>query len=116
MSTNLGASWTPINTGLTEFFIRSLTFDGTNIYAGTFGGSVWRRPLSDIIGIKEITLNNNIFIYPNPTSKNLTIETNSNTKQNVEIVNLLGQIIYTYNIYSKATIDVVPFPERSLSY
>ena len=48
-------------------------------------------------------------IYPNPTSSTLTIETNSNTKQNLEIVNLLGQTMYTFNIYSKATVDVSAF-------
>ena len=50
-------------------------------------------------------------VYPNPTSTTLTIETNSNTKQNLEIVNLLGQTMYTYNIYSKATVDVSAFPK-----
>ena len=52
-----------------------------------------------------------IKIYPNPTSSTLTIETNSTTKQNIEIVNLLGQTMYTHYIYSKATVDVSAFPK-----
>ncbi len=50
-----------------------------------------------------------IKIYPNPTSNNLTIETNSNTKQNIEIVNLLGQSLYTSYINNITTIDVSAF-------
>ena len=62
-----------------------------------------------IVGIKEIDKSNSISIYPNPTSSILTIETNSNTQQKLEIVNLLGQTMYTYYIYSKATVDVSAF-------
>ncbi len=45
-------------------------------------------------------------VYPNPAKENITIETTSNTKQSIEIVNLLGQSIYTSYIFNKLTIDV----------
>ena len=38
--------------------------------------------------------------YPNPTKGELTIETNLNTDQRLEIVNLIGQTVYT-NIINK---------------
>ena len=60
-------------------------------------------------GIKENTLKNNISIYPNPTKDNLIIETNLNTQQKIEISNLMGQTIYTYYIYNKATINTSAF-------
>ena len=60
-------------------------------------------------GIVSNTLNESIYIYPNPTKDNLTIETNSNTEQRIEIINLIGQTIYTNSINKKATINTSAF-------
>ena len=38
LSTNNGASWTPVNTGLTNTRIRALVVNGLNLFAGTGGG------------------------------------------------------------------------------
>jgi len=51
----------------------------------------------------------NISIYPNPTRDNLTIETNSNTNQRLEIVNLIGHTIYTNSINKTITINTSAF-------
>ena len=59
--------------------------------------------------INENTLNNNVSIYPNPTKDNLTIETNTNKEQKLEIVNLIGQTIYTNIINKKAIINTYAF-------
>ncbi len=75
--------------------------DSTALYNAHF--------ISFFTGIKENTLNNNVSIYPNPTKDNLTIETNLNTEQRLEIVNLIGQTIYTTNINKKATINTSAF-------
>ena len=106
LSNNDGASWSAINLGLpTDNLVKNLVINNNFLFAmiDTFG--VWKRPLSDFVGIKENTLNNNISIYPNPTKDILTIETNLNTQQKLEISNLMGQTIYTYYIYNKATIN-----------
>ena len=58
-------------------------------------------------GINEITVQNDILVYPNPTKDILTIETNSNTEQRLEIVNLIGQTVYTNIIYKKATVNKI---------
>jgi len=60
-------------------------------------------------GINENIINNIVTIYPNPTKDNLTIETNSNTAQKLEITNLIGQTIYTSYINKKATINTSVF-------
>ncbi|PJA97978.1 MAG: hypothetical protein CO128_09690 [Ignavibacteriales bacterium CG_4_9_14_3_um_filter_30_11] len=50
----------------------SLAVSGTNLFAGTLGGGVWRRPLSEIITYLEVTSSEppNTFTlaqnYPNP--------------------------------------------------
>ena len=56
-------------------------------------------------GIVSNTLNESTHIYPNPTKNNLTIETNSNTEHRLEIINLLGQAIYTTYIGRKSIIN-----------
>ena len=51
----------------------------------------------------------NIKISPNPCLSNLTIETNSNTQQKVEILNLMGQSVYTSSINKKAIVNTSAF-------
>ena len=47
--------------------------------------------------------------FPNPVKDNLTIETNSNTDQKIEIINLIGQTVYTIYINKKTTINTSAF-------
>ena len=61
------------------------------------------------LGINTKVLSNQIKIYPNPTKDNLTIETNYNTEQRLEILNLIGQTVYTTNINKKAIINTSAF-------
>ncbi|MBK7032468.1 MAG: hypothetical protein IPH49_04205 [Ignavibacteria bacterium] len=42
LSTNNGASWTAVNTGLTNNIVLSLAVSGSNLFAGTDGGGVFR--------------------------------------------------------------------------
>ena len=47
LSTDNGANWTVFNSGLMNTEIHSLAVIDSNIFAGTYGGGVWRRPLSE---------------------------------------------------------------------
>ena len=61
-------------------------------------------------GINEIKQEKGMIkVYPNPTKDNLTIETNSNKEQRLEITNLIGQTVYTIYINKKATINTSAF-------
>ena len=79
LSTNNGTSWTADNTGLNNTDVRALTVSGTNLFAATFGGGVWRRPLSEMItsvekpvaDAKHFSLDQN---YPNPFNPSTTIK------------------------------------------
>ena len=71
-STNNGTNWIQKNEGFTPTTnVNALQITNSYIFAGTFGKSVWRRPLSEIIGIQPISnevpnrfsLSQN---YPNP--------------------------------------------------
>lgn len=48
-----GNSWTEINDGLMRINFMSLAVRDKSIYAGSLGGSIWRRNLSDITGVKH---------------------------------------------------------------
>jgi len=52
---------------------------------------------------------NNVKVYPNPANDNITIETNLNTEQRFEIINMVGQTIYTNNIRKIAIVNTSAF-------
>lgn len=59
LSTNNGTSgWTAINSGLisADEIIQSLAVSGNYVFARTSGRSVWRRPLSEMVGITTLEL------------------------------------------------------------
>jgi hypothetical protein len=108
LSTNNGGDWTPIDFGLTNLNVFCLAFDGTYLYAGTGGnsiqgGGVWRRPLSEITGIKEVVSNqlpHNYLLqqnYPNPfnptTIINYTVPKTGLVV--IKVYNILGKKITT---------------------
>ncbi|TAL70714.1 MAG: T9SS type A sorting domain-containing protein [Bacteroidetes bacterium] len=41
LSTNDGLSWSPVNNGLTNTNVRSMTSNGANLFAGTTGGGIY---------------------------------------------------------------------------
>ena len=72
LSTNNGTNWLNKNQGFNVIpKVYSLLIANNYIFAGTYGQSVWRRSLSEIIGIQNISteipskysLSQN---YPNP--------------------------------------------------
>lgn len=56
-STNNGTNWVEHNQGLTSGNVSCLVSDGVYIYAGTLGGSVFRRPLNEILSVELISGN-----------------------------------------------------------
>ncbi|MEI6820311.1 MAG: T9SS type A sorting domain-containing protein [Bacteroidota bacterium] len=52
---------------------------------------------------------NNVTIYPNPVTNDLIIESNSIKEQRLEILNILGQNVYTSNINKKAIVNTSAF-------
>jgi hypothetical protein len=78
-STNAGKNWTAVNTGLGTLDLSVLSVCGTNFYAGTLGGEVWRRPVSELVSGVE-RLSNELpahFVleqnYPNPFNPSTSI-------------------------------------------
>lgn len=81
--------------------------DGSVFNLSTDGYSdVFVQKMSQpLLSVQEFNSNNNsIFLYPNPTTNNLTIETTKPTT--ILIVDLLGQELYNSKIEKSETIDV----------
>ncbi|MBS1516223.1 MAG: T9SS type A sorting domain-containing protein [Bacteroidetes bacterium] len=72
-SSNFGDSWLSFNQGISSSIevVSLYNYNNTTLYAGTKGQSLFRRPISELTGIKEIsgTIADNFVLgqnYPNP--------------------------------------------------
>ena len=74
LSTNNGTSWTDVSNGLTGHEVNSLTINGDTMFAGVSNGGVWKRPLSEMVGIQELKNENaELKINPNPINESSVI-------------------------------------------
>ncbi len=62
------------------------------------------------VGINENVTSTNVMISPNPAKDKLTIEINSNKEQRLEIVNIIGQTIYTSFVTKKTIVNTSALP------
>lgn len=66
-----------------------------------------------ISGINESNRDASFSIYPNPATNNITIEATTNTSYTIQLINLLGEMVYNTpeTIVNKTTIDVGVLPK-----
>ncbi len=104
LSTNNGASWTAVSTGLTNTHVYALGVSGTNLFAGTYGGGVWRCPLSQMITSVKETISDetpNSYAlqqnYPNPFNPITTINYQVPTQSHLtlKVFDVLGREVAT---------------------
>jgi photosystem II stability/assembly factor-like uncharacterized protein len=93
-SSNSGGSFSQQNSGLDPSpnnVVQGFTFTSTDVYAGLFMNSVWRRPLSDfgIATAQTVSVTNELRLQvaPNPVTSKSVITYSTSKKGNV-IVNL----------------------------
>jgi len=110
LSDPTGLTWTPVNSGLpnNSLSIYNLMINDSIIYAGTFGGGIYKANLHNfaINDVKENSKNSTGYIiFPNPTSDFIEIsgipEINRRVNPtvdyafNIQIFNMLGELILT---------------------
>ena len=77
-----------------------------NIYIADQGNNVIRKINGSTLSINQIdNINNQITIYPNPTSTNFVIETSSIDKQTLQMFDVNGKLVLTQGISGKINID-----------
>jgi hypothetical protein len=97
LSTNNGTNWTSVNTGLPNTPVYALRVISENLFAGTSSGtssgSVWKRPLSEMItftSVKQVSaqLPERFALYqnyPNPFNPSTSISFSLQTKSYVSL-------------------------------
>jgi len=109
LSTNNGSNWNDIGSGLfLTINVYTLAINGTYIFAGTAPNGIYRRSLSEIMGVVEYGENENyLTVYPNPASDRTTItfnEAGSTTQHNIKVMNMLGECIQQLTTNNKEQI------------
>ncbi len=105
LSTNDGGSWSIADAGMQEStIVMSLFVDDQFIYAGTYKHGIWKRSLTDFMGIANYNFENASF-FPNPASDNITITTREDNSE-VDIYDITGELMRKETIATNGIISI----------
>ena len=87
---------------------------GVGAYSDNEGGfqkgSVWILQLGEILSIEEIdSISNGFFIYPNPSKNSFSLN-NLNSVINIQIYDINGKLVVTYDNLKPNLFDVTYLP------
>jgi len=111
-----------VNNGLTNIWVNALTVSETDIFAGTYGAGVWRRPLSELVSVSkeanylplDYSLSQN---YPNPFNPSTTIQYQlpQSGKVTLNVYDILGrEVAFLVNDFKPAGSYSVTFNASAL--
>ncbi len=104
ISEHVGQSWKDISDGLPKSYILSIAQDSADLYVGTFGCGIWKRPLTEIItnvDDKRVSSNPVTFAllqnYPNPfnPTTNFGFRIADFGFASLKVYDVLGQVVAT---------------------
>jgi photosystem II stability/assembly factor-like uncharacterized protein len=93
---NTVSDWQPYSNLLPNVIINELDINNaTNtLYAASYGRGLWASPLVDsTVGINETSFGNEISLYPNPASSNVTIALPTSLKAEVRVFDITGKLL-----------------------
>ncbi|HKR04284.1 MAG TPA: T9SS type A sorting domain-containing protein [Bacteroidia bacterium] len=109
MSTDYGNNWASFNDGLVNLNITSIVDNGTDIFAGTHGGSIFKRAKSQLpLAVNtdpDLNYQNTFSIYPNPVKNDLAIQIKNTGKEStMKIFNVHGSLLYVQKLATNKTV------------
>lgn len=93
-----GNSWNNYTDNLPRININSLKINGNYLYAATEGKGIWKRPLSDFVGISENSeIVSTVSVFPNPLADNMhfSYELKKDAKVKLNIFDIAGRLVNT---------------------
>lgn len=104
--------WQVYNNNLPNVIINELEINNSTnmLYAGTFGRGLWVSPLvDDVLDTDTFLRNETVSLYPNPTSKIISLELQYPVEADIRIFDLSGKlVVYQPDVYisNKHSINV----------
>jgi hypothetical protein len=87
--------WKAANEGLENETVSSFVFDKDYVFVGTYGYGVWKRPISEAVGIKEEKGIQQFQIFPNPSNGTFMISSSESIKNaTITIYTIIGEKVY----------------------
>ncbi|MBK7215038.1 MAG: T9SS type A sorting domain-containing protein [Bacteroidales bacterium] len=90
-SADNGNNWTDITGNFTRSSVNAMTTLNSYIYAGTLGEGIWKRKLSDVMGIDDAVQLPFAIVYPNPATN--FIKTKAPKGSRFSIYDLSGKLL-----------------------
>ncbi len=108
-----GTNWLQVTPSIISPVVYDIQFHNDEIYIGGAFRFIDSIPVNYIAkyslhtGIEDLQLNNQLSVYPNPSTNKLNIEINSGTIQKISIYDLTGKLIKTISTNtSKQELDI----------
>ena len=111
LSTNMGTAWSDVSEGMPRYWIQSLQCNDSYLFAGPSLRAAWKRPLSELVAIHEVSANHNTLnISPNPASDRITIECTA-PHGFLSLSDLSGRILLREQVtQNKTTLNISTLP------
>jgi photosystem II stability/assembly factor-like uncharacterized protein/pimeloyl-ACP methyl ester carboxylesterase len=126
LSTDKGLNWASVNTGsLSEYWAMNfptITISGTNLFIGTTGSGVWRRPVAEMIPTNSIiypkfTFNTALinagqsitisgYDFKSNGTANINIYGDNGFSQTISNISIDAQSSFTYNFVTAASMPL----------